>query len=68
MTREEARTGPKLNQQGPAASAAGDLMEALEVLSGDPEVTMVEERKCDDSSSFIFLFIFQDWDATRSCP
>ena len=43
MTREEARTDPKLNQQGPVTSAAGDLMEASEVLRRDPEVTVVEE-------------------------
>ena len=43
MSREEAWTGPKLNQQGPATSAAGDLMEASEVLRRDPEGTVVEE-------------------------
>ena len=42
MTREEARSSPKPNQRGPAISAAGDLTEALEVPSRDPEVTKVE--------------------------
>ena len=43
MTREEARSSPKPNQQGPAVSATGDLTEASEVRSKDPEVTEVEE-------------------------
>ena len=43
MTREEARSSPKPNQQGPAVSATGDLTEASEVPIKDPEVTKVEE-------------------------
>ena len=43
MTREEAQTSPKPNKRGLAISAAGDLTEASEVPSRDPEVTKVEE-------------------------
>ena len=43
MTREEARSSPKPNQQGPAVSTTGDLRETAEVPSKDPEVTKVEE-------------------------
>ena len=43
MTREEARSSPKPDQQGPAVSATGDLRETVEVPSQDTEVTKVEE-------------------------